>query len=156
MTIYLVKNEQLIMMKQKVFAYITQNNHLLVFRQPDFPEAGIQVPAGTLRPDETPEIGVLREAQEETRLNQLSIQQFLGEQIWQNPYTETSEIHHRYFFHLHCHEQTPPTWLHGENDPSEGVQSFIRFELFWVPLIQVPTLIANHDYYLETVRQNLI
>ena len=31
----------------KVFAYITNQNRLLVFRHMDFPEAGIQVPAGT-------------------------------------------------------------------------------------------------------------
>jgi ADP-ribose pyrophosphatase YjhB (NUDIX family) len=51
---------------RKVFAYITQGNRLLVFRHADFPEAGLQVPAGTVRLDERPEDAVLREAFEET------------------------------------------------------------------------------------------
>ena len=36
----------------KVFAYITHRDRLLVFRHTDFPEAGIQVPAGTVLKDE--------------------------------------------------------------------------------------------------------
>ncbi len=34
--------------KHKVFAYITSQHQLLVFRHPYAPEAGIQVPAGTI------------------------------------------------------------------------------------------------------------
>ena len=37
---------------KKVFAYITNQNRLLVFRHLDFPEAGIQVPAGTVMANE--------------------------------------------------------------------------------------------------------
>jgi 8-oxo-dGTP pyrophosphatase MutT (NUDIX family) len=40
----------------------------LIFSHPDYPEAGLQVPAGTLEPGEHPEAGVLREAYEETGL----------------------------------------------------------------------------------------
>jgi hypothetical protein len=34
--------------RQKAFAYITHQKRLLVFRHVDVPEAGIQVPAGTM------------------------------------------------------------------------------------------------------------
>ena len=48
--------------KHKVFAYITYHHRLLVFSHPFAPEAGIQVPAGTIKADEPPEAAVLREA----------------------------------------------------------------------------------------------
>ena len=34
--------------KRKVLAYVTRGDELLVFRHRDFPEAGLQVPAGTM------------------------------------------------------------------------------------------------------------
>jgi 8-oxo-dGTP pyrophosphatase MutT (NUDIX family) len=42
------------------------------------PHAGLQLPAGTVEPDETPEQGALREAQEETGLRALEIVRLLG------------------------------------------------------------------------------
>ena len=65
--------------RRKVFAYITKGDRLLVFAHPNHPNAGIQVPGGTLEEGETPEEGALREAQEETGLNDLSVVSFLGE-----------------------------------------------------------------------------
>ena len=62
---------------EKVVAYIAKEEHLLVFRHVDT-DAGIQVPAGTLKPGESPDDGVVREAQEETRLDNLAIRRFLG------------------------------------------------------------------------------
>ena len=47
--------------KHKVFAYITNRQRLLLFRHVYAPEAGIQVPAGTLEVGESPEEGVLRQ-----------------------------------------------------------------------------------------------
>lgn len=38
--------------KYKVAAYITQANWLLVFSEPDYPAAGIQIPGGTVEPGE--------------------------------------------------------------------------------------------------------
>jgi 8-oxo-dGTP diphosphatase len=34
--------------RNKVIVYVTSADHLLVFRQPEFPEAGLQVPGGTV------------------------------------------------------------------------------------------------------------
>jgi hypothetical protein len=39
----------------KVYAYFTRRDQLLVFRHVDFPEVGIQVPGGTVEGDEAPE-----------------------------------------------------------------------------------------------------
>ena len=67
----------------KVFAYITHGNQLLVFSHPDFPEAGIQVPAGTIEEGETAEAAVMREAFEETGLANLKRIRMLGECVYE-------------------------------------------------------------------------
>lgn len=56
---------------RKAIAYITQGDRLLVFRQPQYPEAGIQVPGGTIEDGESADEAALREAREETGLAEL-------------------------------------------------------------------------------------
>ena len=63
---------------KKVVAYITYQDSLLVFRHTDFPEAGIQVPAGTVDAGESVEAAVFREAWEESGLEDLEICNYLG------------------------------------------------------------------------------
>jgi 8-oxo-dGTP pyrophosphatase MutT (NUDIX family) len=64
---------------EKVTALITRpakpGLELLLF---EHPYAGIQIPAGTVEEQETPEEAVLREAKEETGLSPLAIQRYLG------------------------------------------------------------------------------
>src|SRR5690348_1137792 len=134
-------------LKQKVFAYITHQNRLLTFRHPFSPEAGIQVPAGTLEAGERPEEGVLREAREETGLTGLVLDRLLGEQERDMSDFGHEEIHHRYFYHLRYQGQPPETWQHEEISPSDGPEENpILFEFFWAPLPDgVPELIADHD-----------
>ena len=64
---------------EKVTAFITRGEgdrrELLLF---EHPSAGIQIPAGTVDRDETPEAAALREATEETGLAGLAIRQYLG------------------------------------------------------------------------------
>lgn len=136
--------------KQKAFAYITHQNRLLVFRHVDSPEAGIQVPAGTIKANERPEQAVLREAVEETGLTDLTVGRFLGEQKRDMADFGRDEIHHRFFYHLHCNDVPPPTWLHEECDPSDGSECVpIIFEFFWVVLPSgIPSLIADHGVRL--------
>ncbi|GAA4704318.1 NUDIX domain-containing protein [Streptomyces youssoufiensis] len=57
--------------KDKVLCYAVRDGKLLVFRHTDYSyeEVGIQVPAGSIRPGETPEAAALREAGEETGLS---------------------------------------------------------------------------------------
>jgi 8-oxo-dGTP pyrophosphatase MutT (NUDIX family) len=63
----------------KVTAFIirpgAEGVELLLFRHP---HAGVQIPAGTVEPDETPEQSVLREANEETGLSKLRIVSRIG------------------------------------------------------------------------------
>lgn len=137
--------------RRKAFAYITHRDRLLVFTHPLSPEAGIQVPAGTLEDGEEPEVGALREASEETGLSGLEIGAFLGEQIKDLSDVGLDEIHHRYFYHLRCPGEPPDRWRHVETDPSDG-GSPIPFDFFWARLPdEVPDLIADHGCFLPVL-----
>lgn len=138
----------------KVFAYITNQKRLLVFRHTDFPEAGIQVPAGTVMTGESLVTAVLREAREETGLSDLAVQSYLGEQIRDMNDVGKNEIHHRHFFHLVCDDNPPNQWQHDETDPSDGGTVPIRFEFFWAGLPnQIPELICDHGIMLPLLEK---
>jgi 8-oxo-dGTP pyrophosphatase MutT (NUDIX family) len=133
---------------RKAFAYITYRQKLLVFSHPYAPEAGIQVPAGTIEEGEAPEQAVLREAFEETGLTGLVLDGFLGEQKRDLADFGREEIHHRFFYHLRCREQPPTRWRHRELFPSDGSAPPV-FEFFWAALPDgVPALIADHGLML--------
>jgi 8-oxo-dGTP pyrophosphatase MutT (NUDIX family) len=138
--------------QQKVFAYITHGNRLLVFRHPFAPEAGIQVPAGTVEMGESPEVAVMREAFEETGLADLILVRYLGAHERDMSDYGRDEIHLRHFYHLRCEGAPPATWRHLELHPSAGTSEAIVFESFWAPLlIGVPPLIADHDQLLPAL-----
>src|SRR6266568_1771648 len=94
--------------KQKVYAYITHQQRLLVFSHPFAPEAGIQVAGGTLEEDEVPEEGVMREAFEETGLSDLTLVSYLGDQMRDMSDFAKNEIQHRHFYHLRYTGSNPP------------------------------------------------
>ena len=134
----------------KVFAYITAHHHLLVLRHPSAPEAGLQVPAGTVEANEPAEKAVLREAFEETGLRDLTLHCFLGEQERDMTDFGRDEIHHRFFYHLQYDGKFVLTWRHEEVDHSRPPSSVPPlFEFFWAPLPHgVPLLIADHGIML--------
>jgi len=137
-------------MTDKVVAYITRGDKLLVFSHPRHPEAGIQAPAGTIEKDESPDEAVIREAREETGLRQLEMRSFLGVREHDlSPYG-IAEVIQRYFYHLECRQETPITWRHYENDPSDGSPAPIEFEFFWVKLPdEVPELSGGQGELLS-------
>lgn len=102
---------------KKVYAYITCAEKLLVFSQADFTEAWIQVPGGTMEPDELPESAVLREAHEETGLEGLHLAAYLGcdeiNLLGSNP----GEQHQRHFYLLLCPDNVSENWQHYESYP---------------------------------------
>jgi 8-oxo-dGTP pyrophosphatase MutT (NUDIX family) len=135
---------------EKAFAYITRGEDLLVFRHPGSPEAGIQVPAGTIRPGESPSEAALREASEETGLQRLVLVGPLGTADFDMSPFGKAELHRRHFFHLELMTSAPTTWQHHERDPSDGSTQPILFEFFWTRLPNgVPPLIAGHGAFLE-------
>jgi 8-oxo-dGTP diphosphatase len=138
--------------KRKVYAYITHRDRLLVFSHPNAPEAGIQVPGGSLEDHESPEAGVLREAIEESGRTDLEVVSFLGEVARDMADVGRAEVHERFFFHLRCTGAPPERWRHGEFSPSEGGPEPIPFDFFWVPLPDgVPELIADMGQMLPAL-----
>jgi 8-oxo-dGTP diphosphatase len=141
----------------KVFAYITHGNRLLVFDHVDFPEDAPQVPKGTRAENEDPEAAVLREAWEETGLEDLKISSFLGEIDFTWPGHD--RIFRGRFYHLICDTTPAERWQHYEEHPSEGPSDPILFELYWAELpSSVPELAPGHDAFLELLiaRMNLL
>jgi 8-oxo-dGTP pyrophosphatase MutT (NUDIX family) len=128
---------------EKVFAYITNHNRLLVFSHPNSPEAGIQVPAGTVKQNETLQNAVLREAYEETGLVGLKLIGYLGNCVYDMSPERGNSAQCRHFFHLEVDGEMPNLWQHYET--SGGKREPILFELFWAHLPDgVPERIAGH------------
>jgi ADP-ribose pyrophosphatase YjhB (NUDIX family) len=116
----------------KVIAYVTHGDRLLVFRHTEHPEAGIQVPGGTVHEGEPLEQAVLREAHEETGLVDLQVCAYLGLQELDRSHWGLDGVERRHYFHLAVAGQVPDRWLHCERDPSDGSSAPIEFELYWV------------------------
>lgn len=142
----------------KVVAYITRGERLLVFDQPGATYAGFQVPAGTLEEGESPAQGALREAREETGLEALRVEQFLGQARRDMRDFGHQQEHRRHFFHLTCQQQTPETWLHSDPTPSLISEEFplLPFRFRWVHMPhEVPPLIADFGYHLPALYEAL-
>jgi len=141
----------------KVAAYITCDHQLLVFIEPDFPEAGVQVPAGTVGEGESLEDAVLREVCEETGLSNLKIESFLGTRVYDmRPITGDEVDIHRHYFHLSYSGPMEKTrWQNWEETPSGGETKPILFELYWVNIPDdVPELSGKLGDMLEKLPPN--
>jgi 8-oxo-dGTP pyrophosphatase MutT (NUDIX family) len=136
----------------KALTYITRQDRLLVFRQPDFPGAGIQIPGGSVEKGEGLEAAALREAQEETGLTELVLQSYLGSVEYELK-VDVGPPHLRHFFHLAYAGPLAPAWQHVEQKPSTGGAP-VRLELWWEPLSSV-RLDWEMDHYLEALKQRL-
>jgi 8-oxo-dGTP diphosphatase len=138
---------------EKAFAYITSEGRLLVFEHVAFPEAGVQVPAGTINSGEAPAIAAVREATEETGLDEFLDIELLGvAEFDARPYGK-DEIHRRHFFHLRLAGSAPERWQHHERHRSDGGVDAIELELFWVPLAQADACLSyGHGRFLQRLR----
>ena len=119
--------------RDKVLCYVVRDGCLLVFRHTDYSyeEVGLQVPAGTIRPHESPEDAALREVREETGLTRFRIVWKLGEATYDaRPYL--FEVHRRHVFQLELDEPTPARW--ASQELHDGEQEPTNFECFWIPL----------------------
>ncbi len=139
-------------MYDRVVAYITWENRLLVFEHTEFPEAGIQVPAGRPEEDETLEEAVMREAREETGLTDLRMVSRLGSRRIDLTGV-VGDVENRHFFHLEYIGDAPERWLHYEEQPSDGSPSPIEFLFYWVDLRDPPELARGHGDLLERIKR---
>jgi 8-oxo-dGTP pyrophosphatase MutT (NUDIX family) len=134
--------------REKVVCYIVRGGRLLVFRHLDQPwdMSGLQVPAGSIEPGESPEAAASREAAEETGLEGFRVVRKLGEVDYDvAPYR--AELQHRHVFHLELEGEAPERWVGHENDAGDGSPA-LRLECYWVPLAQAHVLSAGQGALL--------
>lgn len=143
----------------KVLAYVWRGHQLLVFRQPEHPEAGLQVPAGTVEAGEDIASALFRELHEETGLVLSAAAQPLASYLVDmRPYGK-DEQHLRHVFALRCHEDAPDAWRHWEEHCSDG-RGPIAYDLSWHSLRSgLPDLAADQGRWLpellELIAQEL-
>ena len=136
--------------KRKVLAYITRgqepNIELLVFEHKDHPEAGLQVPGGTIEEDEMLLDALYREIIEETGIVKKDLA-FVGKIHKYNFYPNGKQIaYERNFFHLN-YEGTQQEWDHQVI--SDGLDNGMTFQFRWEPLQELPKLAGEQDIALE-------
>jgi 8-oxo-dGTP pyrophosphatase MutT (NUDIX family) len=138
-------------MKHKVLAYITRQRNgaiqLLVFDHRDFPDAGVQVPAGTAEGAEPVEEALFREVGEESGLGaeQLRLERKLAEHVsreWQTV---------RHVFHLSALGDLPERWTHIVQ--GEGEDNGLAFEYYWVNPASAPELAGDQGLWLSALTQ---
>ena len=141
--------------RDKVYAYILRKSNagsqLLVFEHVDFPDAGIQVPGGTVEAGETIFAAVQREAAEETGLLDLVFRGELGSIKRDMRGLGFHEVHHRHYFLFYCKDCKRETWIGYEETPSDGAEGPIALRLFWVDLSAVPPLLGGLDEMLSSL-----
>jgi len=117
--------------RQRVVAYLTRagenGRELLVFEHRDYPEAGVQVPAGRLDPGEDLEPALLREIAEESGLENVRI---IGELPDSESHYESRYENHG--FHAVADGELPDEWEHVVY--GDGDDAGLTFRYRWVPI----------------------
>jgi 8-oxo-dGTP diphosphatase len=140
--------------RRKVVLYATWQNRLLVFTEPDFPEAGVQVPGGTVMEGESIEDGARREFLEETGFTAPATIALLGQTIYSYERDGWRHEHARSFFHLPLVGDYPANWEWTEQTP-DGGEGPIRMAFFFVALDAVPDLFGELGAFLWTLREHV-
>jgi 8-oxo-dGTP diphosphatase len=128
----------------RVLAYVTRERdgrrELLVFDHRDYPDAGTQVPAGRLEPDEDREAGLLRELEEEAGLADARIVRKFAK-------FGPGELPHGRSYTNHAYELESPgardEWEHTV--VGDGDDAGLVFRYRWVPLEPEPRLWGGVD-----------
>ena len=125
-------------------AYIVRDGRVAVFLHQDDTnplfESGLQVPAGSVEVEESPQQAVLREVVEETGLRAVRVVRYLGDADYDmRPYADA--LHHRHFFHLTVDGPVPEEWGHIERGFGDDTPRPFRFS--WLPISQGHVLAAG-------------
>jgi 8-oxo-dGTP pyrophosphatase MutT (NUDIX family) len=136
---------------RKAYAYVTREavgaGAVLVFRHRDYPEAGIQVPRGTVDPEEDPPATVAREVCEECGLCVARLIGLLATDVEARPDDPTQQWE-RYFFHLVAPD-APDEWEHTVT--GAGEDNGLVFSFFWLPRERLGDLWPGFGDYLHLV-----
>ena len=131
--------------KVKVYGYLIReqqgDTQVLVFDHVDFPEAGTQVPGGTVDPGEGLAEAVLREVFEESGVDGLIVVRELG--VMELAVPERDEVQERHFFHLTADRDLPEEWVHVVSSGTEDTG--LRFRFFWLDAGQAAPLLAGEQ-----------
>jgi 8-oxo-dGTP pyrophosphatase MutT (NUDIX family) len=120
-------------MIQKVIAYITRRRisaprELLVFAHQGMPDVPIQVPAGSIDSDESPETALFREIWEESGLTMLRLERKLGVcELMQD-----GKARQQHYFLLEATTALPEAWNHTVQ--GLGLDAGLIFSYFWAPI----------------------
>jgi ADP-ribose pyrophosphatase YjhB (NUDIX family) len=129
---------------QKACAYLTRpTGELLVFEGPN--HEGLQIPKGTVEPDETPRVAVYREVAEETGLGAFGAVSQIASDVWRR---RESRWYVRYFFHAVVHD-SPDRWTHTVTDG--GAEHGSAFTFSWVDPATTDGFALDLDAYLDVL-----
>ncbi len=103
---------------------------LLVHRHRDFPEAGLQVPAGTIDAGEAPEAAVVRELWEESGLKEVHLRAMIGRYVYKAQWD--GSFHDRHVFHIEYLGPKTEAWDHEVSAGQLDKGLVFRYE--WLPL----------------------
>ena len=117
----------------KVGAFILRDNcrvppELLLFTQPDSNDAPIQIPGGTVEPDEPIETALWREVAEETGLTDLRMVRKVGVSEFPSHLNENDTLK-RHCYLLSVGAETPDHWIHRVG--GTGEDGGMRFAYEW-------------------------
>lgn len=142
--------------KVKVIAYITKREKgkrkLLVNLHRDFPDAGLQVPSGTVEENESIEEALFREVYEETGIKSVILIGKLHEYIYF--YSPRNEYHYRHIYHMEV-QNCPQQFTHivKSADEDDG----IVLEYFWMDINEAREKLAvNQGDFLHLLLKDEI
>ncbi|MFJ7666696.1 NUDIX domain-containing protein [Lysinibacillus sp. NPDC097195] len=137
----------------KAYGYITREHdgiiQVLVFRH-SILEAGIQIPKGTVKPQECTSHTVIREIQEETGLKDFKVEKLLAEDFWEN---DDGIIHNRFFYKIQVCE-TRDEWDYAPI--GGGDEDGLLFHYFWISSQAEVELSRGHGDYLHLIFKEYI
>jgi len=130
------------LVRRRAVVYATRDRggrtELLTIESLEYPEEGIQVPAGRIDHDEPMEAGLLRELAEETGVTRARIVRELPS--FECNYRTYS---HNHAFHVVVEEETPDEWEHRV--VGKGADAGLTHHCRWVPLGADLPLWNTHD-----------
>lgn len=133
---------------KKVYGYVTRikndKTQVLVF-QHSIPEAGIQIPKGTVNDEEDTYNAVIREVEEETGLTNFRVENLIAEDNWKN---DDGAIHNRFFYKINVSD-APDEWDYQPT--GGGEEEGLVFHYFWISSKNEVGLIRGHGDYLHHV-----
>lgn len=135
---------------KKVYGYITRLKgnkiQVLVFRHSN-PEAGIQIPKGTVEVEEDINSAIVREIKEETGLQKFKVEKLIAEDFWKN---DDGSIHQRFFYKINVMDALDE-W---EYQPTGGGEEIgLIFRYFWISSQNETELVRGHGDYLDYIFQ---